>query len=137
QYARDRHALPLSARQFIRVLRGHVLRRHEPDGAEQLVHALFDLPRRDDPVDPERPLDVVPDRLYWVERSEGVLEDHLHLRAVAQDVAAAPDARDVAALEQDLAVGWVVQPREQACDGALAAAAFADERRDPPGVQLE
>ena len=40
---------------------------------------------RHDPVDPQRPLEVVRDRLDRVQRAERVLEDHLHLRAVAED----------------------------------------------------
>ena len=41
--AGDRDALPLAARELVRVLGGDVLRRDEPDRAQQLVHALLDL----------------------------------------------------------------------------------------------
>ena len=41
--------------------------------------ASLDLRGRHDAVDPERPLDVVTDRLHRVERPERILEDHLHL----------------------------------------------------------
>src|SRR5436190_8243821 len=88
-------------------------------------------------MDAERSLDVVTDRLRRVERIERILEDHLHLRPVPKAVAPATDARDVAPLEQDRAGTRVVQAREQPCDGALAATALADERRDRSGPQLE
>ena len=43
--ARDRDALPLAARELVRVLLRDVLRRDEADRAQQLVHALLDLRR--------------------------------------------------------------------------------------------
>ena len=89
--ARDRDALPLAARQLVRVLGDVALRRHEPDRVEQLVDALVDVCARHDAVDLQRPREVVADRLDRVQRAERVLEDHLHLRPVAQDVAAATD----------------------------------------------
>src|SRR5437763_16513435 len=46
-------------------------------------------------------------------------------------------ARDVAAVEDDLAGRWRVQADEQLRDGALAAAALADERRDRAGPERE
>ena len=84
----DRDALPLAAGELVRVLRRDLFRRHEPDGVQQLVHALLDLAARDDVVDAQRPLDVVAHGLDRIERVERVLEDDLHLRAVAEDVRA-------------------------------------------------
>ena len=110
---------------------------NEPDRAQQLVHPLLDLARRDDVVDPKRTLDVVAHRLHRIERAEGVLEDDLDLGAVAKDVAPPPDVRDVVPLEQDLPRGRLGQVGEQARDGALPAAALADERRDRARAQLE
>ena len=81
---RDRDALPLAARELVRVLRRDVLGRHEPDRAQQVVDALLELVALDDPVDLQRPLDVVADRLHRVQRAERILEDHLNLRAVAE-----------------------------------------------------
>ena len=46
---RDRDALALPAGELVRVLRGDVLGRDEPDRLEQLVHPLVDLRGRDDP----------------------------------------------------------------------------------------
>src|SRR5262249_3142776 len=129
--------LALPARQLVRELRGHLLRRHEADAGEQLVDALVDARRRHDLVDAQRPRDVVADRLDRVERAERVLEDDLHLRAVAQVVAAVPDERHVAPLEEDGAVARLDKPREQPCDRALAAAALTDERGDRSRTKLE
>ena len=40
EHARDRDALALAAGELVRVLRRDLLRRDEPDRAQQLVHAL-------------------------------------------------------------------------------------------------
>ncbi len=53
--------------------------RHQPDRVEQLVHALFQLPVRDQTMDLQRPREVVADRLDRIQRAERVLEDHLHV----------------------------------------------------------
>ena len=133
----DRDPLPLAAGELVRVLRRDLVRRHEPDRPQQLVRAFLDLRGRHDPVDPQRALDVVADRLHRVERSEGVLEDDLHLRAVVEDVAPPADVRDVAPLEEHGAPARVVETREQARDRALSAPALADERRDRARAELE
>jgi hypothetical protein len=65
--ARDRDTLALAARQLVRILRRHLPGRNEPDVAQELVNALRDLGRRHDPVDQERPREVVPDRLDRIE----------------------------------------------------------------------
>ncbi len=135
--ARDRDALTLPAGKLVRVLRRHLLGRHEPDRAQQLLDALVDLAPRDDAVDAQRALEMVADRLDRVQRPERILEDHLHLRAVPEDVAPPAHARHVAFFEEHGAGAGVVQAREQARDRALAAAALADERRDRAGAQLE
>src|SRR4051794_24140742 len=101
------------------------------------MHALLDLARRHHLVDPERARDMVAHGLDGIERVEGVLEDQLHLRAVAENCTAPPHARHVVALEQDSAAGRLVQAGEQPCDSALTAAALAYERCDRPRAQLE
>ena len=50
--ARDGDPLSLAARELILVLGGDVLGRHEADGAQELVDALFDLGAANDAVDP-------------------------------------------------------------------------------------
>ena len=92
---------------------------------------------RHDAVDPERPRDVVLDALGGIQRPERVLEDHLHLRAVAAKAAAARDPAHVLGAEHDRARRRRVEPRQQPGDRALAAAALADERRDRPGRSVK
>ena len=79
----------------------------------------------------------VVDALDGIERRERVLEDHLDVRAVREQRLAPPLVADVLAVEDDLAVGRRVEPREQARHGALAAAALAHERRHVSGPQRE
>ena len=135
--ARDRDALALTARELVRILVRYLLRRHETDGLEQLVHALVDLRRRDDVVDAQRPRDVVSHGLDRVQRAERVLEDELNLRAVTEDVLAPAHLRDVFVPEEHGAGGRVVQPCDESRHRALAAAALADERRDRAGTERE
>ena len=86
----DRDTLPLAAGQLVRVLRGDPPGRHQADRLEQLVHPLVELSAGDQTMNLEGSRDVVADRLDRVQRPERILEDHLHLRAVAQDVGARP-----------------------------------------------
>ena len=135
--SRDRDALPLAARQLVRVLVDVALRRHQPDRRQQLVDVLVDVCALRDAVDLQGACEMVVDRLDRVQRSERILEDHLHLRPVVQDVASATDVRHVLALEEDAAAGRLVQAGEHARDGALAAAALADECGDRARAQRE
>src|SRR5687768_5439778 len=134
QGAGDRDTLALAAGELVRVLGRDRPGGHEADALEQLVHTLLDAIARHDLVDPERPLDVVRDRLDRVQRPERVLEDHLDARAIEANVA---PVEDVLPLVEDRAVGRVVQPGEDPRDRALAAAALADERRDHARAQGE
>ena len=134
QRAGDRDALALPARELVRVLLRDLVGRHETDAREQLAHAAVDRAARADAVDQQRPRDVVVDALDRIERRERILEDHLDVRAVVEQRLAPPLVADVVAIEHDLAVGRRVEPREQARDGALAAAALADERGHATGA---
>src|SRR4029453_18032967 len=75
--------------------------------------------------------------LYRVQRRERILEDHLHLRPERANPAAAAQTGDVDVLEHDRAACRCVQVAEQASDGALSAATFADERGDAAPAQSE
>ncbi len=68
--------------------------------------------------------------LTGLSERERVLEDHLHLRPVAASRCRRRAARTSLPLERIEPEVGVVQPREDAGDGALAAAALADERSD-------
>src|SRR5581483_11118215 len=72
-----------------------------------------------------------------IERAERVLEDHLHLRPVAEEVAPATRAGYVLAVEQHASGARLVQPGDQPRDGGLAAPALADEGGDRARLQLE
>ncbi len=137
QGACDGHALTLPPRELMRVLLGDGSSGHEPDRFEQLEHAPAHLAVGDDAVDPQRAGQVVADALDRVQRRERVLEDHLYLRAVLEHAATAADARHVLVLEQDRSRRRLVELTEEACHGALAAPALADERRDLPPPQRE
>ena len=137
QGPRDRDALPLTARQLVRVLRGDRLGGDEADRLEQLVHAGGHLVVFHDAMDPERSGDVVVDPLDGIQRRERILEDHLHLRSERAHPSAATQAGDVFVLEHDRAPRRLVQVAEQACHGALAAAALPHEGRDASAPQGE
>src|SRR5262249_12023873 len=68
---------------------------------------------------------------------ERVLEDHLHLGAVAEHVLSALRLRHVVVLEEDRPRACLVEPGDQARDGRLSAAALADECRDRSRAKLE
>ena len=79
---------------------------------------------------------MVADGLDGVQRAERVLEDHLHLRAIAESWRRLL-AGDVAFLEEHLSPARFVEACEQARDGRLPAAALAHERGDRPGTKLK
>ena len=127
--ARDRDALALPTRQLVRVLRDVVCSRCQTDRLEQLLDALVDVSALDPPVDEQGPHEMVANGLDRVQRAERVLEDHLHLGPVREHVPATAHLRDVLSVEEHLSGRGVVEAREHPRDGALAAAALADEGR--------
>ncbi len=135
--ARNGDALALAAGELVRVLLRDLLGRHEPDRVEQLVHAVEHVGLRHDPVDQQRPRDVVVDALGRIERRERVLEDHLHARAVLEQFLLPVHRADVLAAVEDRAAGRCVQARDETRDRALAAAALADECRHGALLQRE
>src|SRR6185437_1765093 len=125
----DPDPLALPTRELVRepvvVLRG------EADRLEQLLHARSTL-RLLDAVDLERGADDRADALARVQARVRVLEDHLHL-AAKRSQRARPELRDVAALEDDFALGRFVEPDDGAPERRLAAAGLAYE---PEGLPL-
>ena len=65
-----------------------------------------------------------------VEGAERILEHHCDLAAVPEQLAAAVQLVDRSAGVTDLASGRLVDAREQARNGALAAAALTNQRDD-------
>ena len=136
--ARDRDALPLPARELVRVLLRDLVGRHETDARKQLAHAPVDRAARADPVDQQRPRDVVVDALDRIERRERILEDHLHAASDRRAAScAAADRATSSPSNTILPSRRRIQAREQARDGALAAAALAHERGHATGAERE
>src|SRR6266511_66234 len=103
-----------------------VVLRVEADHLEQLLDAPLDLGSRPQLVYLERLGDDEADALARIERSVGILEDHHHL-APDRPHARPRETRDVATVEDDLAVGRVEQPHDAAGKGGLAATRLAHD----------
>ena len=113
---------------------GHVA--VQSDQRQQLGDAIVNLVLRQDLVDAHRLTDDVADRHARIERREGILEDHLHLLAHREHFVAAR-LREVGALEQDLAVGRIVEAKHDAAERRFPAAGFADEAERLAGRDIE
>ncbi len=123
--ARHADALALAAGELVRV--AVVVLGVQPDRLHQPLHlALALVLVRQQAVDRERLGDDRADRLARVQRRVRVLEDHLHL-APDRLQARALQARDVAALEVDLAGGGLEQAHHQLRGRALAATGLAHD----------
>ena len=131
---RDADALTLAARELVR--EPVVVLGVEADDLEQLLHAALDLGVRAEPVHHERLADDEADPLPRVQRGVRILEDHRHLAADGTH-RRAREIRDVAALEQDPAVGRIEQPHDAARERRLAAARLADDAQGLAGLDAE
>jgi hypothetical protein len=65
-----------------------------------------------------------------------ILEHHLHVRALVRPRGRGAVA-DIAAGDDDRAAAWPLKAAQHACNGALAAAAFADDPDELVLVQRE
>jgi hypothetical protein len=133
QGAGDREALPLPARELVRIaVDGACVEAHQ---IEHLAHALLDHARGLAEV--RRPLrERAPHREARVEGAERVLEDHLDLLAVPAPLARR-HPREVLAAEQDAARGRRGEAREAAAERGLARARFADDAERLAARELE
>ena len=132
--AREADALALAARELVREAASGVGR--EPDDAEELADSTRRGPAPGEPVRAQRLADDPADAVARVERGERVLEDHLHPPTQRAEVALA-QPRDVLPVEEDPAVGGLVQAQDRAPDGRLAAARLADEPERLPAADRE
>ncbi len=113
------------------------LRRRELHAGEQLAQRVLErLATQVAPVDADGARQHVTDGVDGVQRPERVLEDHLDAAHVGTERPAALDG-GVLAVQQDLAVRGGHQLGEQPRDRGLAGPGLADERNDPPAVELE
>jgi hypothetical protein len=71
-----------------------------------------------------------------VERGEGVLEDDLHVAAELAHLAAR-GGEQVATVEADAAGGGLDEAEDEASEGALAGAGFADQAEGFSGMNVE
>ena len=69
------------------------------------------------------------DLLLGIERTVGVLEDHLHVFPQGQQVLAG-EVRDIPPLEKDRALGDGLQPEQTPTQGRLAAAGLPHDAED-------
>ena len=75
---------------------------------------------------------VMPNLVHGIERGEGILEDHLHLRGERSRACCG----DNLAVEEHFACVRLHDPREQTCDGCLPGSALAHDGRDRPRHEL-
>ena len=129
QRPRDADALALAAAEGVREA-VHVLGA-EADQLQELRHALPARPAVPEAVDQEGLADVVEERHPGVQRAEGVLEDHLDLRAERPQLPPGEpgqvDDGTPSRPEQDLPARRGHRPEDAAGGRRLAAAALADQ----------
>ena len=138
QCAGDGDALALAAAELVRIFLDEFVHRRQRDHREeffQLVAQVLSAARF--AVDLQRALDGVAGAVHGVEAAERVLEDHLHLRPIAQHGFASALGEHRLAIVEDLAGCGLVQARQHAYDRALAAAAFAHQSDHMPAKELE
>ena len=123
--ARDAHALPLAARELVRVAVGVL--RQEPDVPEQILHARrARVPVGHDPVHAERLGQDLADGHPGVERAVGVLEDHLDPAPEGPE-GGLVERREVLAFEEDRPARRPLELQDAPPRRRLAAARLADE----------
>ncbi|CPU63572.1 Uncharacterised protein [Mycobacteroides abscessus] len=124
--AGDRDALALASGHLVRTLLRERPRGREVHAREELVDGRVELGGRlRAPVDPQRPLQVVTDRVERVERRERVLEHHLDVVPVLGQATATPGGRD--AVEQDVAGRRRLELRDHPRDGRLPGTRLTDD----------
>jgi hypothetical protein len=120
----DADALSLAARELVRKARleGGI----EADPLQHLVHIATDLAPRYQAVDERCLAHDLGHPHPGIERGHRVLEDHLHLELGVPGILAL-EARKVAALIAERAVGGLEDPCHDPPDRGLATAGFADQ----------
>jgi hypothetical protein len=103
-----------------------------------VLHLLLSLPVSEvRPVKLQSTADPVGDPVGGVDRGVRILEDQRDVAAVGEPLPPRPQPRERPFLEVDLPLRRPVDECEEAGDGALAAAALADERDDLAAVDRE
>jgi hypothetical protein len=131
-------ALPLPAAELVRIPVEDLLRRGEADRLNDADGFLVPLRGAEvAAVQLEATQDAVRDTEGRVQRAERVLEHHRDVAAVGHRLLAPMHRRQRDAVVADLAGRRLVDPRQQARDRALAAAALADQRDDLARIDHE
>ena len=130
QGAGNADALALAAAEGVRIAH-HVLGT-QPHHLEQLSHAILQLLALGDAVDDQRLAHDLQQRPARIQRSVGILKDHLHVAAQTLEARSSAACATLmtpmlAIFEPDVAAGRVVGAQDATARGRLAAAAFADQ----------
>ncbi len=120
----DADALPLAAGELVRVAVGEV--GVEADRLQQFLHALGALVLGHQLVDLHRLGHDVAHGHAWVQRGVRILEDHLQVAPHLPHLGAV-ERGQVAAVEDDVAFGRLVELQDGASRGRFTAPRFADE----------
>jgi hypothetical protein len=132
--AREHNALPLSARELVRVALSMAC--IEADRIKQSGYPLPSLRCCSDTVNVERLADLVSNWQAPVQRAKRILEDHLHASA-QQTPPRLVRTRKNFTLESDLAGIAPLEAKDQPARGRLAAARLAYEPQRLAGSNLE
>ena len=136
----DDHALLLAAAELVGIGAHDPLRVRQAHGLDHVDGAGAGLVPRDLVMDQRHFHQLAPDQHGRIERGHRLLIDHRDLRAADGAQLPLGEARHVAALEPDRAIGDPPDPGEVAHDGErdrrLAAAQFADQSHRLPGHDL-
>ncbi|ABA48402.1 hypothetical protein BURPS1710b_2632 [Burkholderia pseudomallei 1710b] len=127
---RDHRALPLAARQLVRIAVDALVRPVDPGAREQRDRPRARVALRYAIVQLDRLADLLADREERIERGHRLLEDHRDVRAAQRAHLALALVGERLAREADRAahVGVAQQAQDRQRGDALAGARFADER---------
>src|ERR1700722_7051114 len=134
QGAGDSDALPLSAAELVR--KPGQDGRVEADGSKQFGKPGAARGQSHFLVDDQRFADDVFHIHSWIERTEGVLEDDLHIAAKAAHFTVSRGSQ-VAAFETYAAGTRFYQAQHKTTQGALSRSRFADQAESLAGVDVE
>jgi hypothetical protein len=135
QGAGDANALALSAGEFVRIAVHGIVR--QANAAEELCNPGEAIVTRELwLVNRQRFGDDFADAHSRVQRSERILEDHLHL-ATLRAQGFSGEVQEVVAFEKNCAVIGLDEAEKHASEGSFAAAAFAHDGKGFAGLDKE
>lgn len=124
-------------REFVRTATEIVGGGPQTDAIEQSQHFVLHRPAPQiRPMQAQRAFEMIADGLGGVQRTERVLEHHLHIGMILRQPPAF-ELGDILALEGDGAAGWRIDAGQHTGAGGFARTQFAHQRQGPPGHELE